>query len=287
MNKPTIVSVNGRPTRVRVEGIRKNPPVLLLHGIGRSLEDWDPQYSRLSGAHWVIGLDTPGFGYSARLPEPATLEVLTRGVCETLDALDEHRPAHVIGNSLGGAIAQQLVAVEPDRVASLVLVDSAGFGSEVAALLRILALPGIGRLAARHTTRAGAALVERLIFADPTFVTKARLDLAMDIARQPDPADVLYELLRAEIGIRGIRPAGRTELIAAANRHPRPTLILWGERDRVTPAHHLDTARRMYPHAETHLFPGVGHMPQLERPDDFATLVSAFLADASTADQLE
>lgn len=287
MNTSTIVSVNGRPTRVRAEGIPENPPVLLLHGIGRSLEDWDPQYSRLSGAYRVIGLDLPGFGYSARLPGPATVEVLARGVRETLDALDEHRPAHVIGNSLGGAVAQQLVAVEPDRVASLVLVDSAGFGSEVAALLRILALPGIGRLAARHTTRAGAALVERLIFADPTFVTKKRIDLAMDIARQPDPADVLYELVRAEIGIRGIRPAGRTELIAAANRHPRPTLIMWGERDRVQPARHLHAARSMYPHAETHLFPGVGHMPQLECPDDFATLVSAFLADAATADQLE
>ncbi|WP_072845253.1 alpha/beta fold hydrolase [Rhodococcus tukisamuensis] len=75
--------------------------------------------------------------------------------------------------------------------------------------------------------------------------------------------------------------------MAAANRHPRPTLVMWGERDRVQPAHHLVAARSMYPHAETHLFPGVGHMPQLECPDDFAALVSAFLADAATADQLE
>lgn len=287
MSTPTIVIVNGRPTRVRVDGSREHQPVLLLHGIGRSLEDWDPQYSRLSDAYRVIGLDLPGFAYSARLGEHATLEVLARGVRETLDALGEHRPSHVVGNSLGGAVAQQFVALEPDRVASLVLVDSGGFGSETAALLRILALPGIGRLLARHTTRVGARLAERLIFADRTFVTKERIDHAMELACQPGSGDVLYELVRAQIGIGGIRRDSRNELIAAATSHPRPTLIVWGERDQVLPSHQLDAARKLYPHAETHLFRGIGHMPQLECPDEFATLVSTFLAGASTTDQLD
>lgn len=287
MNAPTMISVNGRPARVRVEGSSENPPVLMLHGLGRSLEDWEPQYARLSGAYRVIGLDLPGFGYSARLPEQATLEVLARGVCETLDALDERRPSHVLGNSLGGAVAAQYLALEPDRVASLVLVDSAGFGSDVAKLLRIYVLPGIGRLAARHTTRAGAKLTEQLIFADPAFVTKERIDLAMDFARQPDSGDVLYEILRAYVGIRGARAEPRSKLVAAANQHPRPTLIVWGGSDRVLPAHHLRAAPNLYPHAETHLFPGVGHMPQLECPDEFASVVSAFLAGASTVDKVE
>src|SRR5439155_1697018 len=129
VSTPTMITVLGRRTRVRLEGDPDSPPVLLLHGSGRGLEDWAPQYPRLAGAHRVIALDLPGSGFSARAPEPTTLEVLARGVLETLDTLGERRPLHVIGNSLGGAVAMQLLVLDPARVASLVLVDSAGFGT--------------------------------------------------------------------------------------------------------------------------------------------------------------
>ena len=62
---------------------------------------------------------------------------------------------------------------------------------------------------------------------------------------------------------RGIKAGWRAELITVATRHPRPTLILWGDRDRILPAHHLDAARRLIPHAQTRMFSGVGHMPLL------------------------
>jgi pimeloyl-ACP methyl ester carboxylesterase len=61
-------------------------------------------------------------------------------------------------------------------------------------------------------------------------------------------------------------------------QHPCPTLVIWGDRDRVLPAHHLDAARRIVPHAKTHLFTGIGHMPQIECPDEFADVVLDFLA---------
>ena len=54
-------------------------------------------------------------------------------------------------------------------------------------------------------------------------------------------------------------PNGVPELIAAAAKHRRPTLIIWGERDRVLPVDHLHSARRRLPHARTHLFGRIGH----------------------------
>ncbi len=63
--------------------------------------------------------------------------------------------------------------------------------------------------------------------------------------------------------------------------HPRPTLIVWGDRDRILPAHHLTAASGLLPHAETFLFAGIGHMPQIECPDKFAELVLGFLATAT------
>lgn len=284
MTTPAFLSVNGRRTRVRIAGDPCDPPVLLLHGIGRSLEDWAPQYPRLTQGHRLIALDLPGFGFSARSPEPTTLAVLARGVIETLDALGEQRPLHVLGNSLGGAVARQLLVLDPERVAGLVLVASAGFGSEVALPLRLLAVPLLGRLATRRTTRAGARMAERLSFADPGLATEVRIEHALAIARRPDPGAVLLEAVRELATLRGAKPRWRAELTAAVAKHPRPTLIIWGDRDRVLPAHHLGSARRLLPHAEAHLFTGIGHMPQIERPDEFATRVLAFLADARSPD---
>ncbi|MFD5538818.1 alpha/beta fold hydrolase [Streptomyces sp. NPDC127079] len=281
MSTPAFLSVSGRRIRVRVEGDPADPPVLLLHGIGRSLEDWAPQYPRLAQGHRLIALDLPGFGFSARSPEPITLEVLARGALDTLDALGERRPLHVLGNSLGGAIAQQLLVLEPERVASLVLVNSAGFGSEVALPLRLLALPVLGRIATRRTTRAGAGMAERLLFSDPLLATKERIDHALAIARQPDPNAVLLETVRQLATVRGTRPGWRADLTAAVRKHPRPTLIIWGDRDRVLPARHLDSAHGLLPHAETHLFAGIGHMPQIECPDEFAARVLTFLAHSA------
>ncbi|MEU0821015.1 alpha/beta fold hydrolase [Streptomyces mirabilis] len=279
MSTPAFISVNGRRTRVRIEGDPSDPPVLLLHGIGRSLEDWAPQYPRLAQGHRLIALDLPGFGFSARSPEPTTLKVLARGVIDTLDTLGEQRPLHVLGNSLGGAIAQQLLVLDPERVAGLVLVNSAGFGPEVALPLRLLTLPVLGRLVTRRPTRAGTRMTERLPFADPALATKERIDHALAIARQPDPSAVLLETVRELATVRGTKPGWRAELTGAVAKHPRPTLIIWGDRDRVLPARHLDSARRLLPHAETHLLTGIGHMPQIECPNEFAARVLTFLAD--------
>ncbi|MEU6196551.1 alpha/beta fold hydrolase [Streptomyces sp. NPDC047061] len=283
MSAPAFLAVNGRRIRVRVDGDPADPPVLLLHGIGRSVEDWAPQYPRLAQGYRLIALDLPGFGFSARSPEPITLEVLARGALDTLDALGERRPLHVLGNSLGGAIAQQLLVLEPERVASLVLVNSAGFGSEVALPLRLLALPVLGRIATRRTTRAGARMAERLLFADPLLATKERIDHALAIARQPDPNAVLLETVRQLATVRGTRLGWQADLAAAVRKHPRPTLVIWGDRDRVLPARHLDSARGLLPHAETHLFAGIGHMPQIECPDEFAARVLTFLAHSTNS----
>ncbi len=82
MTRPTFVEVDGRRTRVRVGGDPANPPVLLIHGIGRSMEDWSTQYERLGQSYRTIALDVPpGFGFFSERPkETITLPVLAEGV---------------------------------------------------------------------------------------------------------------------------------------------------------------------------------------------------------------
>ncbi|GAB7039257.1 MULTISPECIES: alpha/beta fold hydrolase [Catenuloplanes] len=272
------IDVRGSRIRYHATGAPDAPPVVLLHGIGRSLEDWSPQHPLLDDAYRVISVDLPGFGLSRRLREPVTLASLAGGVWATLDALGETRPVHLIGNSLGGAVSMRMLTGDPARVRTLTLVNSAGFGREVTFAMRLLAVPGLGRPLLGRVRPRIARRAEASIFADRSLVTEERVATAIRLARQPDFAAVYLEIARELGGFRGIAGPWRSELLARVSRTPRPTLIVWGERDLILPAAHLAAARAALPHARWHLFPRTGHMPQLERPAEFATLARAHLA---------
>jgi pimeloyl-ACP methyl ester carboxylesterase len=133
-----VSAVDGRRIRYRVTG--EGPPVVLLHGIGRSLDDWAEQHDLLGDQYRLYSLDLPGFGETAPLDEAYGLPALARFVERFVDAVGIDEPAHFVGNSLGGAVAMQVAVDAPERVRSLVLVSSAGFGREVTVVLRILAI---------------------------------------------------------------------------------------------------------------------------------------------------
>jgi pimeloyl-ACP methyl ester carboxylesterase len=277
MSAPQFIDVGGLRTRVRLEGDPSDRPVVLLHGIGRSLEDWEPQYELLADGNYLIAMDLPGFGYSQRRPEPATIDALAAGVLATLAELKVTRRAHLIGNSLGGAVSMQVLAKEHLRVASVVLVNSGGFGSEVTYILRMLAVPGLGKLMLRKPTRVGLRHIERSLYADKTLATRERVDHALKLGVEPGAAEFMAEL-SANLGtIRGVRPEWRRELLDGARQEYRPFLIIGGDKDKILPPSQFDAARRKFPAAKRHLFTDTGHMPQIERPKEFAELVRGFL----------
>lgn len=279
------IPVNGRWVRVRTSGDSSLPTLLLLHGITRSLEDWDPTFEALEGEFHLIAPDLPGYGWSAPHPDGAALSALARGVGELLDALEVFGPVHVAGNSLGGAVTMTLLAQRPELVASMTLVDPAGFGSEVTPLLRLLGIPVLGKIIATQPNRLSAVIQERLIFADKSFATRARIDHAMAIARETDAGLTTWKTadsLGSVLG--GVRQDWRDELQATIAETPRPTMVLWGDRDQILPPKHLENARKLIPHAETHLIPGVGHMPQLECSSEFVALLGDFLQRNAVAE---
>jgi pimeloyl-ACP methyl ester carboxylesterase len=280
MSNPTVppsttsdIRVGGRRVRYRVDGA--GPPVVMLHGIGRSLEDWSEQHELLQDRFRVYSVDLAGFGGSEPLTEPYTLPVLAAFVEDSLDAVDCAGPVHLVGNSLGGAVAMQVAVQAPHRVASLVLVDSAGFGREVSLGLRLLAIRLLGRLLLRPS-RSGARQVERNIFHDPSFATDARIEHAYQLAQRPHAARVLLEVARSLGTLRGVRPQWRQRLLEAVAELGISVLVVWGSSDRILPAAHLNAAAARLPHARTHLFPDTGHMPQIERAEAFARLVTNF-----------
>ncbi|MGC4892736.1 alpha/beta fold hydrolase [Micromonospora sp. DT31] len=263
-------TVDGRRMRCRISG--DGPPVLLLHGIGRTLDDFAALHPALARDHRVLAVDLPGHGGSAPLDGPHTLPALAEAVARFLDVAGVTGPAHLVGNSLGGAVAMRLAADAPHRAASLALLNSAGFGREVTVALRLLAVRPLARMLLRPHP-AVARRTERAIFFDPAYVTDERVATALALARQPHASRVMRELVASLGTWRGVRPQWRAELLDAVAALDLPTLVVWGDRDLILPAAHLAYARARLPKARSHLFRDTGHMPQIERTAEVQALL--------------
>lgn len=281
------VEVDGHPVRVRQSGPADAAPVVLIHGIGRSLEDWQPTHDLLSRDHHVISLDLPGFGLTRRMKGHWGLEGFARAVVALLDALGETRPAHVMGNSLGGAVAMTLAAHHPDRVASLLLVNSAGFGREANVSFlpmvygTLASVPVVGKRF-RGLARSAGIQSLRDVFFDPDHLTDDMIRHAGKLNRQPD-FRLTFLATAARLGAPwlGTFPWWRRALLAGIAEADIPTMVVWGDADAVLPATHFEAAVAALPNASSHLFTDTGHMPQLEKVDEFAELAAKFVAEAS------
>jgi len=276
----SMIDVAGLTVRFRVTGC--GTPVLALHGIGQSLDDWNEQHERLAEHHTVYSLDLPGFGFSQRMAGTATLARLASILPLFLDAVGVTAPVTVIGNSLGGAVAMTFAAGHPQRVAALVLANSAGFGQEVAVVLRLLTIKPIRRALVQPNRKNSARTVQSLFY-DKALVTEQRVSHSYALSQRRAHSQTLLDLANDLGTFRGVRPHWRTALLEALTQLNIPTLVMWGDHDHVLPSVHLNAARLAFPHAESHLFEKTGHMPQIERPDEFAALVKDFLARSVTA----
>jgi pimeloyl-ACP methyl ester carboxylesterase len=284
--------VGGVPLRVRISGPFDGTPILLIHGIARSLEDWTESHDLLvtgSGGYRVISTDLPGFGYSRKGAERPGLAAFARAMAALLEAAGVTEPAHVMGNSLGGAVAMTLAVERPDKVASLTLVNSVGFGSEVniSALpmtYGVLAqLPGLRARFGPKAREAGANTI-RDLFHDRSLATSAQLKHAGHLAKQPDfRATFLGTSATLGAPIVGVRSGWRRDLLARVSASDIPVLVVWGDDDKILPPHHLEAAAAAFPKARTHLYADTGHMPQVEKAEEFAALAAAFVDDVEEA----
>ncbi len=264
-------------------------PALYIHGLGGSSTNWTDLSALL--APWLDGdaMDLPGFGRS----EPArrggyTLAALSRRAAQ----LVEHRgrgPVHLIGNSLGGAVAVHLAASRPELIRTLTLVSPAmpdlrpRKGADP--LLPLLVVPGAAAIAERRllrmNPRARAQAVIDLCFADPSLVPENRMaEAEAEVARRnelPYAMDAFVRTLRALIGT--YLSPGPGSLWRAAARIQAPTLVIWGNQDRVVDSSLADRVARVIPDSRLLVLEQVGHVAQLEKPETVARAVLGMLTE--------
>ena len=272
-----LVPWHGRHLAVRRAG--SGQTVVLIHGMAGSLTTWDPVFAELARACDVVAVDLPGHGMSSRLRGDYSLGSLAASVRDVLDSLGVER-ATIVGHSLGGGIAMQFMYQFPERCERLILVSSGGLGREVTIMLRALAVPGAGvalagvaRLQRQRRVAAAGRLVRPLagrVWNDLPYMLRqlATLD-------DPETRRSFLATIRAviEVGGQGINAIDRLHLAAGL-----PTMIVWGEDDRMIPSGHGSAAAELVPDCRLELIPGAGHYPHEDDPDLFARVVADFIA---------
>ena len=277
MTVERIVPVQGTQLRYRQEG--SGPAVLLLHGVGASLEFWDWVTPALRPAFTTLAVDLPGFGRSASTPAFLSPEGAARLVWAFLDAVGVARAA-LVGSSLGGAIAVLAAGAAPRRVWALALAAPGGFARDVGLLLRLATLPGVGEALVALGRRAPRAALAH-VFADPHRIPSALVETIRGHAARDAPGRAYLQVLRYALTLRGVRPALVAAVRAAAARVDAPTLVVWGARDRVIPPAQAAAVAASIPQARVRLLDACGHLPLVEAADAFNALLVPFLRDAA------
>jgi pimeloyl-ACP methyl ester carboxylesterase len=267
------IALNGLQVHLRDEGPRDDSlPVVLIHGTSSSLHTWQGWADSLRATRRVIRFDLPGFGLTGPAPDnDYRMAAYVRFVVSVLDALGVRR-AVVAGNSLGGGIAWHVAAAHPDRVARLILVDAVGYpfvSASVPIGFRLARTPVLSVLIRRILPRSVVEESVRNVVADPSRVTPELVQRYYDITRRAGN--------RAALVTRFKQSGGDTDT-AAIRTIKVPTLVLWGERDRLIPPANAARFGRDIAGSQVVMFPTLGHVPHEEDPAATYAVVRSFLA---------
>jgi len=276
---PTERFVTAGDVRTRLLEEGDGEPVLLVHGVAAWAENWALAMPALASAGYrAIAVDLPGFGKSARARGARYFDApdayYVRFVRDVLDALELQR-VHLVGHSMGGAIAAVAAGVMPERFASLSLVAPGAFGTSVPLSFRLSSL----RLATLFALLAPTALVRTSVqacFFDPTLVPDWFYEHAYRYARAGGAAE-FTRVMHYGVTLRGLRPRLRDNWEGAIRGIRLPALVVWGKQDAIVALAQLDDVRARIPHAQVVLFDRAGHLVQIERATEFNDALVAFL----------
>lgn len=233
----------------------KGPPLLVLHAAGGA-GIWQPAHERLAQHFRVFAPDHPGFGQSPVIDCIDAVSDLAFHYVDVLDRLELDK-VHVVGSSFGGWVAAELAVLAPERVAQLVLVDPIG--------LRVAGHP-VGDLFAMGPQEKMANLF---------------YDQAIPARMFPSEPDIgfILRMYRDEAAFARYAWSpfcANPKLPRRLFRISAPTLILWGEHDRVVPVAHGERYAELISHATLEVIPQAAHAVMMERPDVVTDRICAF-----------
>lgn len=268
------ISADGIQVRYRDSG-GTGPVVLLLHGIGGSLELWSAQFVDANQGMRLIALDLAGHGLSGFAQLPLVPKTFAALVWKFVDALGLNQ-LHLVGNSLGGAICMQMQAQQPARVQTLLLAAAANLGRDCPLPFRLMTLPVLGTL----MSQAGPMAVKQQIQAifGPSFVITDELRKTIDRnVMRPGAQGAFLATLQQMTDLGGQRASLVADAHTALAATSVPVLLLHGRQDSVIPFAHSEQAHKLSSASRLQLVDDCGHTPQLEQAGVFNVALRALV----------
>ena len=264
MNQP-IVDKSAAGFAYRTAGEPAAMPVVFLHGIGGGARAFDPQIAALAARYRAIAWDAPGYG-ATTLPPTATIAELSLALDRFLDAAEIANPV-LVGHSLGGMLVQDFLARNPTRTRAAVLVaTSPAFGRADGDWQKAFIASRLDPLdAGRTMSDLAVSLVAAMVGSQP-----AAEGIGIAIRCMAATPEATYRVaVKSLVGF---------DQRAALAQITVPTLSIAGEVDPNAPADMMRKMAAKIPGGRFVVIPGVGHLPNLERPVEFNQILMSFLA---------
>lgn len=232
-------------------------PILLLHGFGGDHQAFLDIQNALAPLRTSLAFDLPGHGRALDWPKVGNAVVAADAVLRSVEALDLNR-VHLVGHSMGGAVAALVALRAPEKIASLTLLAPGGFGREIN-----------HKLLKRYAAASDPGELEMLLEQFFGWEFELPINLARITAESrtvPGAIATLEAIADEIIDGNGQRTLPVTELATL----PMPIKVIWGTQDRVLPTRQ---AHKLPGLIATHVFDKVGHMPHLEIPREVVHLI--------------
>ncbi len=257
--QPQTIQVAGKRVRYLVMG-EGGDALLLLHGFGGDLNNWLFNQEPLAQGRSVYAIDLPGHGESDKRLETGGLVEYAACVTGFMEAMGL-RAAHLVGHSMGAAVALRIAADAPARVRSLTLVCPAGLGAEI----NIDYLRGFAAANSRNQLK---PLLAQL-FADQGLVNRQLIDDVLKYKRLEGVTEALDRTIVAQF------EGGRQRTLLRDVVGSVPAQVVWGDEDRIIPPRHAEGLPAAVP---VHRIAGAGHMVHMEAAAEVNRLVASFIA---------
>jgi pyruvate dehydrogenase E2 component (dihydrolipoamide acetyltransferase) len=237
--------------------------IVLVHGFGSDARSWTMNQPALAAEATVYALDLPGHGASPA-HDIGGLNRMAEVVAAAIAALTPE-PVHLIGHSMGGAIALRTAELTPGLVRALTLIAPAGIGEG----RNMAFIPGMLAM----SDPASAEAVLRLLVTNPALINRQIVDGVLAARHRPHS----YEAWQKMRLVAGEAWARRAEARAALGALPMPVQIIWGEQDAVLPPEGLEA---LPPNVRLHCLAGLGHAPHMEGMKAINRLILDFETDS-------
>jgi pimeloyl-ACP methyl ester carboxylesterase len=284
------VFVRSTPSTGPVTGEGTRERALYVHGLGGASTNWTDLAALLAVRFDGWAVDLPGFGRS-QPPRRARYSIRghVRAVVDVLEHVRDQpgegagRPVHLVGNSLGGLVSVLVASRRPDLVASLTLISPAmpvyRVPTAFSGALLLLLVPGVPSLASRRiggiSPEESVRAMVRMCFGDPSRVPPERLEQAVlemrERAEQPWADRALVGSMRGLLS--SYLKVGAANAWRAARSLAVPTLVIWGDRDRLVDPALAPRLAEVVPDSRLLVLDGVGHVAMIEAPEATARAV--------------